>query len=98
MLTFSNVNLFTGQGLFCNLVHSLYPLTFHLMKKFMQLILASFGVVALMLAGCSTTPAEETPAMEEDASMTEETPVVEVETSVTEEAPAMEEATEEEGA
>lgn len=68
------------------------------MKKFMQLILASFGVVALMLAGCSTTPAEETPAMEEDASMTEETPVVEVETSVTEEAPAMEEATEEEGA
>lgn len=68
------------------------------MKKFMQLILASFGVVALMLAGCSTTPAEETPATE-DASMTEETPVVEVETSVTEEeAPAMEEATEEEGA
>lgn len=63
------------------------------MKKFMQLILASFGVVALMLAGCSTTPAEETPATEE-ASMTEETPAMEVTTSTTEvTTPATEEAT-----
>jgi len=67
------------------------------MKKFMQLILASFGVVALMLAGCSTTPAEETTATE-DASMTEETPAMEVTTSTEVTTPVTEEATEEEGA
>lgn len=45
------------------------------MKKFMQLLLVSFGVMALALSGCQTTPAEDTDdeAMMEDSAMEDTT-------------------------
>lgn len=58
------------------------------MKRFMQLLLSSFGIMALVLAGCST----------EEGTTTEEETVVEEETTVeetTEETVEDEEATEE---
>ncbi len=51
------------------------------MTKFMQILLASFGVMALMLAGC-------TPSEEEDTTMDGTT--MEVETVTTEDSSSME--------
>jgi hypothetical protein len=44
------------------------------MKKFMQILLASFGVMALMFAGCETAAPEGDDAMVEDPAMEVEAP------------------------
>lgn len=62
------------------------------MKKFMQLLLASFGILALAFVGCNT--AEEDAVVEEDAEVLE-VEVVEDESSMDDES-AEEEASEEE--
>lgn len=55
------------------------------MKKFMQILLATFGVMALVFAGCTSKPAD-------DAAVEEEGTVVEEETTMEEEAaPSVEE-------
>ncbi len=69
-----------------------YFLTQSRMTKFMQILLASFGVMALMLAGCTPSPKEDTtmdgttmeePAMSEDSSSMEVTPVTTEPTTTT---------------
>ena len=59
------------------------------MKKFMQILLATFGVMALAFAGCSTTDVEEDmvegeEVMEEEEVVVEEEVMEEEEVEVTE--------------
>lgn len=53
----------------CN---SFYYLTPFPMKSFMQVLLATFGVMALVFAGCNTTDVEEEDMDTEDVDMEEE--------------------------
>ncbi len=61
------------------------------MKKFMQILLATFGVMALVFAGCTSKPADDAVVVEGDTTVVEDE-----DTTMEEEAPMMDEEADEE--
>lgn len=66
------------------------------MKSFLQMLLASFGVLTLVLAGCSTQGGEEEVIEGDDAAVLEDSSVVEDDASMADDAAVINEAASEE--